>query len=1566
MFRRNLFSSSKHRRAPTVEADATSTIGSSITRSRSQESKATFVEDSKHNLVAHRANSDASFHSQNVPDIVISSIPAASPSKTKADRADDPLGLTLFYAPDGIPSADIIFIHGLGGSSRLTWSKNHDLNLLWPSLWLPSDDDLQNCRIFTFGYNADYRSSSQSPTLGISDFAKNLLFDMLYGRDKQGQSFHLGKAYLEAQLDNRYTSIAESMKAVLFLATPHRGADLSASLNKLLSISFRGSKQYVTELGKHGSFIPTLNEQFRHIAERLQIFSFYETVQTSLGLSSAIIVDEDTAKLGYPGEISRSLNADHHGVCKFESVNDVNYRAVLGVLKSTVSSFTKISEHSAADDMEKIRVHLSISDNVDHDLSLFMSRRVDGTCSSILDETQGATVQHFFFRAGDETKRSVGSLLRFLVFQIANFHPPFRQAVAKLLDGGYKPKDSDWKSTWRKLFVGLLFKYEFEKPLYWVVDGLDESASPQQILELMAEVKSSLTPIRVLATSRWTPRLFTSFGRISSKIPTSWFSLDQDSTDMRIYIEEELQYLSWDDSVKGEITGKVLDQANDNFLWVRLILEEIRDCHTEDDLRQALNELPPGMESLYQRMEETISNIRRPSDRNLSRQLLMWAIYARRPVSLSELSEILEPEFGHILDLTTTITRLCGHFLVLEGENRIGLLHQTAREYLIASNSLPFSLNAAVCHDELFRRSMVALADKALRSKVQLSGSNSLHYRATEWMHHLKATGLPSDFDGQLDVLLKFFKQPFVLTWIQLLASSGQLGILIDTAHSLDTFVKKTRRSDAAREPAQRRFEDLELLDLWSRDLLKLPGKYGAILSQHPASIHSSVAPFCPSNSAIHRTFGSLSSSPRIKGLSEDWDDCLARVSVGSDCQASLISCSAKHLAVVDGNGNVSLWDCTTFHCTRLVTVGESISTICFSENGDRIATYGYRATKVWSTFSGKLLNSFDNPLDMKAITLNFIDDGSALLVGTDRRCLVRGSLQKEKCVWNIIESVMLNDTESLEGTILGSPTALEVSPDHTKVAVAYRRFPLTIWATSPSKIVQRVNRDTRASISPSPFVTSLAWHPNSEEVIGIFMDGYMFKVNIIDGTYHEQPPDSGQFPLHIRVNPDGTIFGICGVHGTIKLYDYQSSTLVYQLTSDDNVADFCFSQDGRRFYDIRGSCCNIWEPNALIRLGATDDHPTSSQAPDESVEQSNLASESFADNPTPIIITSPMPRHSVVCLGDEEGLVALHDYESGQRLKIDRIATGMGIEHLVWSDDGVHFAYAEVGGRLTIVKIEFTTTGWKHERIARFKPKLSTGGMKQLILSSDSEYILVSFKDSTQLWSIQSLSQVEQGRDRTPRNSAQWIVHPSSSAHLLSVTPDDCLTHEWVDLSISSKWLIPQTDRQSNSNSRPLLEREDTDGNTLNSDHVHEAVEKIVPTFFRGHILVHISRRTTHRKQRSRFMIISGFDGQNDFGESHKLTCTTVPPELSDQIEVPLNILKNGYLVYLDRSLGVCTWHIKSSHGILDTKCHFYIPRDWISEQNLGLLSVTDSGSILCPRKGEFMVIFTSLSSDW
>jgi hypothetical protein len=93
-------------------------------------------------------------------------------SDTGLENDKGPLGLTTIYNPLEKAIADIIFVHGLGGGSRKTWSKNEDPALFWPQEWLPRDPGFRDVRIHTFGYDSNWDKES---ILNVHDFAKSLL-----------------------------------------------------------------------------------------------------------------------------------------------------------------------------------------------------------------------------------------------------------------------------------------------------------------------------------------------------------------------------------------------------------------------------------------------------------------------------------------------------------------------------------------------------------------------------------------------------------------------------------------------------------------------------------------------------------------------------------------------------------------------------------------------------------------------------------------------------------------------------------------------------------------------------------------------------------------------------------------------------------------------------------------------------------------------------------------------------------------------------------------------------------------------------------------------------------------------------------------------------------------------------------------------------------------------------------------------------------------------------------------------------------------------------------------------
>lgn len=102
---------------------------------------------------------------------------------------------------------------------------------------------------------------------------------------------HFCQAYIQGQHDPEYEDIIRAVTAITFLATPHRGSDFAKTLNRILQSTLLSTpKQYITDLSKNSFTLQKLNEQFRHIAPRLNIISFYETQPTSIGHKKARVV----------------------------------------------------------------------------------------------------------------------------------------------------------------------------------------------------------------------------------------------------------------------------------------------------------------------------------------------------------------------------------------------------------------------------------------------------------------------------------------------------------------------------------------------------------------------------------------------------------------------------------------------------------------------------------------------------------------------------------------------------------------------------------------------------------------------------------------------------------------------------------------------------------------------------------------------------------------------------------------------------------------------------------------------------------------------------------------------------------------------------------------------------------------------------------------------------------------------------------------------------------------------------------------------------------------------------
>ncbi|OQE46137.1 hypothetical protein PENCOP_c001G06589 [Penicillium coprophilum] len=1541
------------------------------------------------------------------------------------NRRNDPLGLTVVYEPESSPSLDIIFVHGLGGTSRATWARGQDPEYFWPEKWLPLEPGIRMARILSFGYNANWASTGPTPITGITDFAKDLLFWMKFGKGEGLEELELGQrpiifivhsmgglvvkqAYILGQNDNQYSDIVSAISAILFLATPHRGSNLAEILDKILTVSVSlfnlSPKLYVSELSAGSQTVTALNEQFRHIAPNLDILSFYETLQTSIGPKKMMVVEKDSATLGYPKEISKALAADHHTVCKFDSTQDSNYISVRNALKTLVSSIRSAGQSLFGDQgktqLEQLQTLLAVPETFDDDLKFFHSRWTPGTCDWILfhpdfnnwmDEAVDAPTMlwmhalpasgksvlsafvtnyllkrsvcvYYFFRFSDESKRSLSACLKSIAFQIAKQLPEFCRALKKLSFATKTLEKTDSKAIWERIFVQLLFKMRLSTTIYCVIDALDETDNPQQLVELMQSVPHSLTRIKVILVSRQTSGLITTFDRLSTVLLVTYLPLENTKRDIKLYVEREVEYLRAAPEFKARLVDKMVECANGNFLWASLAMREVAECNTEEDVDETLGGIPGGMEQLYQRMERTIIANTKPRDRKLGQRILMWATCSRRPLILSELAQALEPGFLPMVEMGLLINRVCGQFVIVDSStSRLVMVHQTARDHIVATDS-ELGVNVPEGHEKLLTKCLTVLEKHHQPRDLQLEPGNRkyslrgefFYYAMTSWAYHLDKVS--PDSDVPLLLLAKFLKGNHVLDWIVALAEARKLRILVSSAKSMNLYARRKRGRNAVTHPMAHRLQELDLVESWATDLLKLIGKFGLHLTESPTSIYQKIPPFCPKASMIYRQFEQFAPRPYslvVKGLSKStWDDGLAKISLQPATQGNIIACAGDHFAVLTGGGIITLYNSTTFETRHVLKHTEGVSAMSFSRSSHLLVTYGHRTTKVWSVKSGEVMHRIKNPIGSTAMAVVFTTGDTQIVIGSTDRLLRVARLTDQAPAWSTLHPNLLKTGTALDRPVHNVPWRMAFNSDATCVAVAYRGSPLCVWSLETATLLGRCMRDHEYAGNSWSVVDQMIWHPRSQEILGVYMGGQVFRWDPYTNSQQELEADA----KIIACSPEGKFFTVGDRQGTIKLYSFHHFTLIYKLSCDHTITDICFSPDSKRIYDLRGPWCNVWEPNALL---AGDENGEDSDLGSEaaSIPSANV-SEASADVRAQITAIAVQFGGRYHAVGNDAGVVSVIDSNTEHvTSELWRSPLDLPIEHLNWSSDGRFLASVEMAGRVVVKEIHpGSRRTWSVKQVFEATMNVSPEGIQQVLLNGNGSNVLIKNGPSV---TVQPVRLTQSSREPFTITSpdTKWVNHPTDPKLLLSFSPSHTRVYKWDDLS---EIAVIDLERP------PLVSGLDLEVNqdTVEARQHYEEnakIQRICHTHSGSHFLIQIILLTSgHRETVTLLFQTSSLSGLPTISSISSSTETpmTIPPEIQRQIEIPLGILPRERLVFLDKSYWVCSWSLGSEFSPDQVQRHYFLPKDWLNIECLELCVLLPNGVVLMPNNGELAEI--------
>ena len=486
--------------------------------------------------------------------------------------------------------------------------------------------------------------------------------------------------------------------------------------------------------------------------------------------------------------------------------------------------------------------------------------------------------------------------------------------------------------------------------------------------------------------------------------------------------------------------------------------------------------------------------------------------------------------------------------------------------------------------------------------------------------------------------------------------------------------------------------------------------------------------------------------------------------------------------------------------------------------------------------------------------------------------------------------------------------------------------------------------------------VMKAVWHPSGERLLGIYSGGTVFKWNPFEKFDHQElEADIYYCPSGVQCSPYGVFFLLSDQDGSVRLYNYEHFSLLYRISSEDIITDLCFSMDSRRFYDLRWSYCNIWEPNALFRLPDSDYYSYESDPQSMSIAISSPASEVFVDAPVLITALAARPFSGLFCYGNEDGLVEVNNVSTLKSQRAGNTKRGGAVEFLVISEDGNHMAYSDIDS-VTVKGFALTPSGVMPAFQTLFNKDLDLEGGKihQMFLHPKGRFLLIA---DAKFSIVYDISTKETCVKLETDGSQEWTNHPVIEDRLLAFNIDTVSSYSWKGLEIMEQWDI---------NKPQLAEPKsgwEEDCSTISAIfqvdiQAQDYVDKIIVSTTPNYAILSISQEGPHHNRRKGIQILNLSDIQDL--EACNITPIPIPNEINSTIEHPLGIIGKDRLVFIDRSFWICSWSIGSEQE--KAQRHLFLPRDWVTTEMLGLCAVTGDGIVLVPRKGEVAVIQSSL----
>jgi hypothetical protein len=425
-------------------------------------------------------------------------------------------------------------------------------------------------------------------------------------------------------------------------------------------------------------------------------------------------------------------------------------------------------------------------------------------------------LSYFFCQATDSRINNATAVLRGLVYSLVDQQPSLISHVRKKYDHAGKSLFED-ANAWIALveiFTNILQDPSLNST-YVIIDALDECVVDlPKLLGFIVQISSVSSRVKWIVSSRNWPNIEEQLERAGHKVGLCLeLNAKSVSTAVGIYIQQKVHQLAqekeYDDKTRTAVLDYLSSNADNTFLWVALVYENLQKVKSWNVLTR-LNQFPPGLNPLYERMMEQIVN---SDDANLCKRILASIAIIYRPVTLKELTSLVDlPEnISYNLKWLAEIIGLCGSFLTIR-EETIYFVHQSAKDYLLTlAFDTIFPSGKGGVHYAIFSRSLQAMSQTLEKDiyKLHLPGISinsgqvpdpdplaPLQYPCIYWVSHFQEV-YKSSFSYEYGLIddgeIYQFLQKYFLYWLEALSLIGKVSEGVIAITSLESSIPVSR-----------------------------------------------------------------------------------------------------------------------------------------------------------------------------------------------------------------------------------------------------------------------------------------------------------------------------------------------------------------------------------------------------------------------------------------------------------------------------------------------------------------------------------------------------------------------------------------------------------------------------------------------------------------------------------------------------------------------------------------------------------------------------------------------------